>query len=66
MIIGLRIRETTKANMRGKGGARVKDLIPILSEDSPPSHFPNKALNVGRDQQKPNGVKRERGRKGRG
>lgn len=41
-------------------------MIPILSEDSPPSDFLMKALNLGRKQQKPNGVRRERGRRGRG
>lgn len=51
--------------MRGKGGERVKDLIPILSEDSPPSVFPKKALNLGMDQWKRSSVKRERGRKRR-
>lgn len=66
MIIELRIRETKKANMRGKGGARIKDLIPLLSEDFPPSDFPKKVWNLGRNQRKQNGIRRERGRRRRG
>lgn len=49
VVIGLGISEAKKANVREKGGDRDKDLKPVLSEGSPPSNNPKKALNFRRD-----------------
>lgn len=57
VIIGLRIREAERANVRGKGGEQVKCLKPVLSEGSPPSNNPKKALNLRRDNENQIGLK---------
>lgn len=43
----------------------VKNVISILSKDSPPSNFPKKSLNFSRDQRKPNRFERKSEGKGR-
>lgn len=53
------MREAKEADIRRKGGMWMKGLEPMPSEDFPPSNYPQETLNFGRNQRKPNGIKRK-------